>query len=84
MARGWESKSVEEQIEASSQGPTQKSAGAAADPAKARQLANLQLARTQVQRSLDACSNPTYRQQLEKALAELDAQIAAAHERDLS
>lgn len=73
MARGWESKSVEEQMAASA--PAEANPEAANDPQKARKLANLKLARAQAARSLAASENPRYREMLEKAVADLDAEI---------
>lgn len=75
MARGWESKSVEEQIEASKTAKTGSHAAPAADPEKTRKIANLKLARAQVVRSLASTENPRYREMLERALAELDAHL---------
>jgi hypothetical protein len=75
MARGWESKSVEEQIEASKIAKTESYAAPAADPEKTRKIANLKLARAQVVRSLAAAENPRYREMLERGLAELDAHL---------
>jgi len=77
MARGWESKSVEEQ-----------QAQAAADSGKPRpaltpkQMANqhqlqlLTLARRQIQQQREMARDPRHREMLDKALAHLDAQLA--------
>jgi hypothetical protein len=76
MARGFESKSVEEQ---------QAEAKLESDPRVAmtpeeiegrRKRDGLLLSRKNVQAQLNAASNPAYRQMLETALAELDRQIA--------
>jgi len=76
MARGWESKSVEQQLEA-------KEATAASGPrlgadqiARLRKRQTLSLARKQVVHQLEAAANPRHRQMLEKALSDLDAQLA--------
>jgi putative hemolysin len=78
MARGWESKSVEAQIE--SQAEPMSSDGAkrvTPEEAKAaRKKKNLLLSRAQVERSLAATDNPRYRHMLEQALADLDHQIS--------
>ena len=77
MARGWESKSVEAQIDM---------AGSARAAAVARQLTpealaqirkkeSLTLSRTRVLREMESAQNPRYKAVLSKALADLDAQL---------
>lgn len=78
MARGWESKSVEDQVE---QSKTEQSQGKKAHltPTQIdlrRRQEVLRLSRAQVERELQASQNPRYREQLNRALADLDAQIA--------
>jgi hypothetical protein len=77
MARGWESKSVEAQIEMA------EAIGAAA-PSKAltpaalqqiRKRESLTLSRTRVVREMEAAQNPRYKAVLSKALSDLDAEI---------
>jgi hypothetical protein len=79
MAKGWESKSVEAQMEAAAseirrpQRPT-------LTPAQVdllRKKENLVLSRTHVQRELASSANPRYRLMLQRALADLEAQINA-------
>jgi hypothetical protein len=76
MARGWESKSVEEQ---------QSSADARHSPAPAisldelnrlRQKESLQLDRTRIVHDLEHASNPRYRAMLNRALKHLDGKLA--------
>jgi hypothetical protein len=80
MARGWESKSVESQMDS-----------AAEDAALAHRIRKtpeqvdresklhaLMLSRTRVLNDLKSALNPRYRVQLAQALAYLDQQIAAA------
>ena len=77
MAKGWQSKSVEEQ---------QSEARDAQKPAKPRMTAEqiaqkqsrngLELSRQRVMQQLQAACNPNHRSMLEKALADLDGQIA--------
>ena len=74
MARGWESKSVESQMEAAEQKPDL--SGPKEDPAKARQRRGLELTRNRLKQDLARSSHPAHRQQLEAALAEVEAQIA--------
>ena len=77
MARGWESKSVEAQIDMA------EAVGAAA-PAKSlpledliqiRKRESLILSRTRVVREMESAQNPRYKAVLGKALADLDAQL---------
>ena len=81
MARGWESKSVEQQQE-------QLSSSASAQPLR-KQLTpeqiseqqrrdGLQLSRQHILQQLEVSSNPQHRAMLEAALAELDAQLKGA------
>ncbi len=78
MARGWESKSVEEQVEAQTR--DQQSAPPSrddkkADAARLRQRQALELQR---ERILDErTSNPVRRKALEAALAEIESKLAA-------
>ena len=78
MARGWESKSVEEQIDlaesARNAAPATKLSPEA--QAKLRKREGLLLSRTRVLHDIEAAQNPRYQAVLTKALAELDAQIA--------
>jgi hypothetical protein len=77
MARGWESKAIEDQ---------QAEAAALPDPAKLRldpeqvarqnQQQGLLLSRKRVLQQLQAAHNPIHRKMLEAALGELDAQLA--------
>lgn len=76
MARGWESKSVEEQqAEAKSvtQGP--KVRLTEQELAKNRQKQGLVLSRNRVLQQLQSATSPAHRQMLELALADLDSQI---------
>jgi hypothetical protein len=78
MARGWESKSVESQMEAA------KSEGK--DPAKKRltpekvaaqrKKQTLLLARAHLQQQMQASRHPRHREMLGTALADLDKQLA--------
>ena len=79
MARGWESKSVEEQqAEAALR---KQPAGKKLSPLEAvriRQMEGLRLSRQRVLQQLQNANHPRLRQILEQALAELDHQIATA------
>lgn len=77
MARGWESKSVEAQQEASL---APKAAGGRVTPEDAShraQRATLMLARTRALADLQLACAPAHRAMLEQAVADLDRQLAA-------
>ncbi len=78
MARGWDSKAVEEQIEAAQ--TEKQSSGepnSAADAARKRERQNVELARKRLLHRLEAADNPAYQKLLRDSLAELDARLAA-------
>jgi hypothetical protein len=79
MARGWESKSVESQIEAADQARKLR-AKPQPDPHEV-ELQNkrdsLLMSRTRVLHDLQTACNARYRAQLEAALSYLDQQLAA-------
>jgi len=79
MARGWESKSVESQIDAA-----EERAALAKLPKltpeeaeRKQQRESLLLTRVRVVHDLEASKNPRYRESLEAALKHLDDKIAA-------
>lgn len=79
MARGWESKSVEAQIEAAAENESvRKSPLTPEQAAQLRAKERLVLARKHVLRQLDTTQNARHRQMLEQALADLDAQLSKA------
>jgi hypothetical protein len=77
MARGWESKSVEAQIDMaeaiSIAAPTSSISPQALEQLRKRE--SLTLSRTRVVREMESAQNPRYKAVLSKALAELDAQL---------
>ena len=78
MARGWESKSVEAQIESANARRGQiKSRLTAAQVEVERKRDSLLLQRTRVLNDLGNCRDQRYRQTLSAGLAYLDTQIAA-------
>ena len=52
-----------------------KLAGKGGDPEKQRQLESFRLARTEMERQLEATTHATRKQQLQQAIAELDRRI---------
>lgn len=78
MARGWESKSVEEQQEDARRRVVDTRPPRTAEETQAAQdLAALQLARARVLSDLQRACRPAHRGMLEQALADVDARIAA-------
>jgi len=82
MARGWESKSVEDQVQNSqSKNPSKQKRRLAPSEAETRRRREvLLLSRVRVQRDLESSQNPRYRDQLSRALADIDSQLAALEE----
>jgi len=79
MARGWESKSVEAQIDMAEQHPRGAAVQQTADPSRLtliRQKETLLLSRTRVLHELGSAQNPRYKAVLNKALADLDAKLS--------
>ena len=78
MAKGWESKSVEDQIQTANE-PDQDTHRKQLTPQQMeahRRKEVLLLSRSRVEKDLEASQNPRYREQLTKALADLDAQLS--------
>jgi len=78
MARGWESKSVEQQQEEMSE--QRKPARAPISPneqQRNRKRESLLLSRKRLTQQLQAAGNPRHRQMLEQAIAELDRQLSS-------
>lgn len=86
MARGWESKSVEDQVNEHDAESLRGSADAAKlsadERTKQSHLSSLQLSRTRIMNQLALAKNTAHRTMLERALAALDDQIAKAGETD--
>lgn len=89
MARGWESKSVEDQVQQSEAATPGKEAKAKhkrqLTPAQVevhRRREVLILSRVRVQQDLKISSNPRYTDQLNRALADIEAQLAALQDAD--
>ena len=82
MARGWESKSVEDQIGMAEPRFTNRRAPAAAvspvDLDRLRAQQALQLTRTRIMNDLQKAQNPRYIELMTKSLADLDERLAKA------
>jgi hypothetical protein len=79
MARGWESKSVEDQQEAAARERAARQAPAptAAEQMRAQQRESLRLARARTLATLQTACQPRHRAMLEEQLAHVDAQLKA-------
>jgi hypothetical protein len=77
MARGWESKSVESQIEsAETQVRTPFDEQISAEKLELlRKRETLNLSRTRVLRELETSQNPRYRNMMQKALTDLNSEL---------
>ena len=77
MARGWESKSVEQQQEEATSSTQQYSKPLTPEQIAAKQKRKgLELSRQRILQQLEVASNPQHRTMLEAALAELNAQLS--------
>lgn len=82
VARGWESKSVENQQADASQKPAPgRPRLSAEEAAHWRELENLRLSRQRVRQQLEASPNPRHRQLLEEALSDLDEKLGKTEDR---
>ena len=78
MARGWESKDVEAQVEAT-EAPKQKQGPVTKTPEqlmREQSRKDLQLSRIRIANDLAAATHPNHKKSLEAALANLDKKIA--------
>jgi hypothetical protein len=82
MARGWESKSVEDQQEAAARERAAQKAPAptAAQQMRAQQRESLRLARARTLATLQTACQPRHRAMLEEQLAHVDAQLRTLDE----
>lgn len=78
MARGWESKDVESQVEANEAPQQQKPSGPKSPEQIQRehQRKDLELSRTRILNDLASATHPNHRKSLEAALAHLEKKIA--------
>ncbi len=77
MARGWESKAVEQQQDEATRTPSpRKRLFSPEEAINQRQKQGLTLSRQNVVQQLERATNSAHRQMLKKALADLDAQLS--------
>jgi hypothetical protein len=79
MARGWESKAVESQIESAATRKEQANLNQmqAAEIIRQRERESLELSRTRVLQDLERAENPKYKELLRQSLIFLDEKLAA-------
>lgn len=79
MARGWESKAVESQMEAAAARSEQSKVNKmhAAELGRQRERESLELSRTRVLQDLEKAANPRYQELLKRSLMFLDEKLAA-------
>ena len=76
MARGWESKSVESQIELAESSRSRRGVQLTAEQIRTqRERESLQLSRIRVLHDLESARNPRYRETLSAALKHLDEKL---------
>ena len=78
MARGWESKSVEDQVAAAAEERSRRGTVSRSPEERERDAkrAGLLLSRVKIAKDLESAGNPNHRALLERTLAHLDAQLA--------
>jgi hypothetical protein len=78
MARGWESKDVESQVESGQAPPGHygNNSKSAEQLRREQERNDLQLSRTRIVHDLDSATHPNHRKSLEAALAHLDKKIS--------
>ncbi|MBV8834428.1 MAG: hypothetical protein JO108_34960 [Acidobacteriaceae bacterium] len=78
MARGWESKSVESQMDFAEEARTRGSQPALtqAELLRQRERESIELSRGRILRELEAATHPVRKEQLRAALAHLDGLLA--------
>jgi hypothetical protein len=78
MARGWDSKSVEAQIDAvSDETPSSSDEISPAERDRRARRAQARLCRARILQDLEVAHEARYRAMLERALTDIDAQLAA-------
>jgi hypothetical protein len=84
MARGWESKEVESQIEAAEARASQAKKKRLSDEQLKlqRERESLELSRVRVVRDLASAVNPKYKEQLQKSLDHLDKKLEELNKPD--
>jgi hypothetical protein len=77
MARGWESKSIEQQDAMAERHKPARPALSPEERDRDRKRQGLLLSRSRLSRQLETAANPRHRQMLTDAIAELDRQLSS-------
>jgi hypothetical protein len=77
MARGWESKSVEQQQEEAASNSHSHQRLTPEQISRQQRRRGLELSRSRILQQLERASSPQHRKMLEAALADLDAKLAS-------
>ena len=75
MARGWESKAVEQQQEEAASNKSARAPKSAEEIAEEKRRQSIELSRQRILQQLQVACNPRHREMLERALAGLDEQL---------
>jgi hypothetical protein len=82
MARGWESKAVESQLEAAETRHSARPVSISAEElARQRERESIELSRTRVLQDMASATHPRYREMLQRSLEFLDQKLAALERR---
>ena len=76
MARGWESKDVESQMEATAAAKPENREQPTEARLRDQERKGIELSRTRILNDLQSATNPNHRKSLEAALAHLDKKLA--------
>jgi hypothetical protein len=76
MARGWESKSVESQMESANDTVAGRQARIDSEKKTEREVQGLQLSRAYILKQMESATNERYKESLQQALKDLDRKIA--------
>jgi len=76
MARGWESKSVESQMDSANDTVAGRQARIDSEKKTEREVQGLQLSRSYILKQIESATNERYTTSLRQALSELDQKIA--------
>ncbi len=78
MARGWESKSIADQIEEGKAQPLPSSSETALERQKQARLESLRLSRSRLLQQLEKARHPAHREMLMKGLSAVEKELEAA------
>jgi hypothetical protein len=79
MARGWESKAIEQQQDEAAADKTNRKPRSAEQVIEDKRRQGIELSRQRILQQLQVACNPRHREMLEKALEDLDARLRTEH-----